>query len=84
MPSTNSVTAKAHSVIDEENNLEYWVVPITEKISAGTNKIFTLLSLYNTPFYGSRAWIWGTFYSNKEKILDGAFPLSNAATNGGI
>ena len=53
------------------------VIKLSNAIQAGNDITFVFKDLINTPYAFSRAKIWGTFYSNNEKILDGEFPLSD-------
>lgn len=46
---------KAYSITDIENNWEYMVIVVTDKIFAGTNKTFRINSLINTPYSNSQA-----------------------------
>lgn len=84
IPSSPVVTVTSYPVWDFYNDLEYIIVPITSQVSAGNNKVFTLVGVRNSPYVGNESIISAVVYANKIKIARGVFPFSNQVLGGGI
>ena len=83
-PSVNGVQMLGYPVLVDAEDLEYIVVPVTDTILAGTNRLFTILNVRNSPYAGNEAIIHSVVYSDNNKIASGEFPMSNPINQGGI
>jgi hypothetical protein len=83
-PSVSTRTMTAYPIQVPSTNIEYLVIPITERIVAGNNKLFRVLNLFTSPYAGTTDTISAIVYSSKNKINSGSFPIMSLVVDGGI